>query len=246
MSGNNDWDRKSINKLHFIYIVCILGVAILLLLATILLDYTETVATLSNSGILLSIVLAIVAILITLWDVAGQKNALGDIREQINSIKEITDDIKESAELSKELVAELQDFDSRFGVNFDPIKEMLDSISNEIKSPSEPIEVDGLEKAVEELRTLVNEKEKNLNHMKESIVLEKQRPRNNRQLLRVAAEYIKNLDTGVEFTRNQLENYISSTSSVDIISSLDVIYTLGLLEDLGFIVHKKEGVYMKI
>ncbi|MGE8207828.1 hypothetical protein ACQKP0_25510 [Heyndrickxia sp. NPDC080065] len=58
-------------KIHFMYIVIILVFISILLCGALLIGYEGTIKTLSNSSTLLSIVLAVVAILITLWDVAG-------------------------------------------------------------------------------------------------------------------------------------------------------------------------------
>lgn len=238
MNGNGVGNRKSINKLHFIYSVCILSGAILLLLATILLDYTKTVETLSISGILLSIVLAIVAILITLWDVAGQKNALGDIREQINSIKEITDDIRESAESSKELVGELQDFDSRFRVNFDPIRDILDTISDKIDSQSDSVEFDSIKTSVEELKTIVSEKETDLTHMKKSISTKKERMPYE-TLIDRAVKYINEIETGKSFIRRKLVTSIlkdvpyTTVGKNDLDKLLSILIASGVIEFIG-------------
>lgn len=221
---------KSINKLHFIYSVSILAGIIIVLFATILLNYQNTVATLSNSGILLSIVLAIIAILITLWDVAGQKNALFDIKDQIN-IKEITDEIKESAESSRDLVLSLEDFDSRFGVNFEPIKEMLDSISNKIESSSLAPEIDGVRNAVVELRKMVTEKENNLNQIRNSIDTEKKL--NNTQkydkFLDLSIKFLSGLEKDEVFYKGDLVVFIFKELNIN---GMSTQYAIKVLKDL--------------
>lgn len=50
---------------------------------------------LSTAGLLTSIVLAVIAILITLWDVAGQKNNILDVKSSIEELKNVSAEINE-------------------------------------------------------------------------------------------------------------------------------------------------------
>jgi len=50
---------------------------------------------LSNAGLLLSIVLAVIAILITLWDVAGQRNSIGKVEKSVDDLKNVSEGLEE-------------------------------------------------------------------------------------------------------------------------------------------------------
>lgn len=105
--------RRNIPKkikinIHASSCVSILAGIIIVLFATILLDYQKTVATLSNSGILLSIVLAIIAILITLWDVAGQKNNISDLKKSVEELSAVTGGLEELTDVSLKTIEKNQ------------------------------------------------------------------------------------------------------------------------------------------
>lgn len=122
-------------KLHFIYIVIILVLSNVMIGAFLLFGKKNALAHLSSAGTLLSIVLAIVAILITLWDIAGQKNSIYEIKEQIEKIKNVSDDIvntsetiKENAEASDDILNSLKDFEEKSGANFEKLGSRLSEV----------------------------------------------------------------------------------------------------------------------
>ncbi|MEH7521995.1 hypothetical protein V7149_01730 [Bacillus sp. JJ1503] len=106
---------KKVNniKLHLIYLIIIFLAVCLGLLSLIFVESNTAIGTLSYASTLLSIVLAVIAILITLWDVAGQKNSIQELKEQSKLLKDTVDDFQKSnanAETIVNTIKELQDF----------------------------------------------------------------------------------------------------------------------------------------
>jgi hypothetical protein len=83
-------------KLHLMYISVIFGIILLALLALVFVESTTAISSLSYASTLLSIVLAVIAILITLWDVAGQKNTIYEIKSETEKLKGTVDDFKDA------------------------------------------------------------------------------------------------------------------------------------------------------
>ncbi|MEB6229052.1 hypothetical protein [Staphylococcus xylosus] len=83
----NEKDVKRI-KLHFIYVVIILGFLTLFALTYTFFDKDEAWLFLSFAGVALSLVLSVIAILITLIDVAGQKQKVYEISRSSEELKE--------------------------------------------------------------------------------------------------------------------------------------------------------------
>lgn len=87
-------------------------------------DKDSIIESLSNSSILFSIVLAIIGILISLWDVAGQRGALIDVKEQVESLRNFVKEINDHTNESRRVLKELNDLDERFRVDFSPINQL--------------------------------------------------------------------------------------------------------------------------
>ncbi|MED4634979.1 hypothetical protein P9443_19085 [Peribacillus frigoritolerans] len=127
-------------KIHFMYIVIILVLSNVMIGAFLLFGKNNALAHLSSAGTLLSIVLAIVAILITLWDIAGQKNSIYEIKDQIEKIKKVSDDIvntsetiKNNAEASDDILNSLKDFEAKSGTNFDRLYGQIDQVIEKVE-----------------------------------------------------------------------------------------------------------------
>lgn len=127
-------------KLHFMYVVIILVLVNVMVGAFLLFGKKNALAHLSSAGTLLSIVLAIVAILITLWDVAGQKSNVLDVKNSVEDLKgvtgEITDIIRQFEETNRERESELITLINQFnenykenGATFDVLAEKLEKLS---------------------------------------------------------------------------------------------------------------------
>lgn len=120
--------KKKERNLHFIYVSIILGTIILCLLAAIFFKYESAWQYLSFVGVALSLVLAIIAILITLIDVAGQKQQVFNISKSSEEMKKIVEEqqdylIKLKTSLDKQL-----DSMYKSKENFNKIDEYLNRV----------------------------------------------------------------------------------------------------------------------
>lgn len=92
---NEDQFKNSRLILHLKYIVVIF----ILICSTVggmaLYNQEFAIKSLSAASLLTSIVLAVVAILITLWDVAGQKNNIVDVKKSIEELRSVSGEINE-------------------------------------------------------------------------------------------------------------------------------------------------------
>lgn len=91
------------------YIVIIMALISIILGGVLLIGYDNAVKTLSNGSTLLSIVLAVVAILITLWDVSGQKNSVYDIKKQVELLENLVEEDKINRNESTKIINSLFD-----------------------------------------------------------------------------------------------------------------------------------------
>ncbi|MFK4391506.1 hypothetical protein ABH916_003434 [Peribacillus frigoritolerans] len=137
MSEKNEKEKL---KIHFMYIVIMLVLSNVMIAAFLLFGKDNALAHLSSAGTLVSIVLGIVAILITLWDIAGQKNSIYEIREQIEKIKTVSDEIvtasesvKNNTEATDDILNSLKSFQITSGSNFDKVYKQIDQIIEELK-----------------------------------------------------------------------------------------------------------------
>ncbi|MCM2532182.1 hypothetical protein NDK43_06940 [Neobacillus pocheonensis] len=96
-------------KIHFMYVVIILSLIGVYLGGALLIGHDGTVQTLSNGSLLLSIVLAVVAILITLWDVAGQKSNIVSLQGMIRGLRKIIIEFEKISEENGTAINELRD-----------------------------------------------------------------------------------------------------------------------------------------
>ncbi|MBU8773201.1 hypothetical protein [Cytobacillus oceanisediminis] len=101
-------------KLHLIYLSIIFVVITLGLLSLIFVDSVTAIGTLSYASTLLSIVLAVIAILITLWDVAGQKNSILEIKEQSKILKETVDEFQKSNSDAEGVIHSIKELQNSF------------------------------------------------------------------------------------------------------------------------------------
>lgn len=120
--------------LHYKYLVGITLVIVSICIGWSLVDKTEVVNSLSNASVLLSIVLAVIAILISLWDVAGQKGALVDVKVQVDQLKKYVEEINGTFNQSKEILNKLENFDSKFSIDFEPFYKEIEEIKEYMQS----------------------------------------------------------------------------------------------------------------
>lgn len=90
---NNGWKDGYVSKHHLIYLLAIAGIIIVLLLSLLFQDSIYAGAMLSFAATLSSILLAVIAIIITLLDVAGQRSNILDVKTSVDQLKEVSEDI---------------------------------------------------------------------------------------------------------------------------------------------------------
>ncbi|WP_456289711.1 hypothetical protein M1D70_09320 [Paenibacillus sp. AK002] len=84
----NKTPKGYINKLHFIYIIICLVIVILAILAYTIWDNEAAGVGLNNAATASSIVLAVVAIVMTIVDIAGQRKTVSDLRDTAETLEE--------------------------------------------------------------------------------------------------------------------------------------------------------------
>lgn len=111
---NEDRYKLMSLKLHFLYTLIFL-IAIACIVGGLAL-YRQDLAIkgLSNAALLLSIVLAVLAILITLWDVSGQKQNVYDMKKEIEKLSKI---VNKTSSFSEKLEGGLIKIEGRYQEN---------------------------------------------------------------------------------------------------------------------------------
>lgn len=138
------FDEAKRIKIHFMYVVIILVIIAVYLGGALLLGHDHTIITLSNASLLLSIVLAVVAILITLWDVAGQKNNIANLQTMVKSLRKIIVDFEKISEDNgtainelKEIIVDLNERVILYESKFAQIESLINSSDESTKIKKE-------------------------------------------------------------------------------------------------------------
>lgn len=128
MSNLDESKIKTINKLHLIYMLIIAAIVVISIL-TISIWSNETAGIgLNNAATAASIVLAVVAIVITLVDVAGQRKGISEIRDSADTLQVTT---KETENLLSNLLKMREDLEERLNAlsfKSDEISENLERL----------------------------------------------------------------------------------------------------------------------
>lgn len=85
--------EKTISILHFYYVGSLLVIVIIILVALMFAESALAGSMLSFAATLSSVILAVIAIIITLIDVAGQRNNILDVKTSVDQLKEVSADI---------------------------------------------------------------------------------------------------------------------------------------------------------
>ncbi|OIU71039.1 hypothetical protein [Rossellomorea aquimaris] len=140
-------------KIHFIYVVIILSLALVMLGGILLVGFDDAVKSLSNGATLLSIVLAVVAILITLWDVAGHKNNVAILNQSVKHFKRMINDFEKISDENGVSLNELRDIITELNEKVTLYESKFSQIESYIKEGGDP-------EVVKELKTILdNQKE---------------------------------------------------------------------------------------
>ena len=88
-----EWTEGYVNKHHLIYLLSIAAGIIVALLSLLFADSVYAGSMLSFAATLSSILLAVIAIIITLIDVAGQRNNILDVKTSVEDLKNVRTEI---------------------------------------------------------------------------------------------------------------------------------------------------------
>ncbi|MGD6956482.1 hypothetical protein ACQCWA_00195 [Rossellomorea aquimaris] len=124
-------------KLHFRYITFILGLIILLLISLLLVNDDMAVNYLGVSSTAISIVLALIAIGFSFYDVAGQSRIQSNMEKQINKLTIEIDTLKDSNERAENYLKSVEGLFVKLENNlhkFEPNDELKISSINPIES----------------------------------------------------------------------------------------------------------------
>lgn len=238
--------EKEKMKLHLKYWIVIFIVLSCIVGGLSLYNQDFAIRGLSNAGLLLSIVLAVIAILISLWDVSGQRNSVFEIKEQMQLIRNITDEIKESSVSSKEVLEKLENVNERFSMDFEPIKLSIVEINKKLLETS-PHEFEDIKKSMTEMAELIEEKERDLSAMKKTFT----KDNNQKNINFYIEKFLETIETNKEFNVTEVVEFIlNSWRNEDrlnrAISYRHIKDGLEFLELVGMVVRLKNGNYKKI
>lgn len=91
---SKDNSKKNRLNLHLIYLIIIFLIVLSVVGGLALYNQQVAISGLSNAGLLLSIVLAVIAILMTLWDVAGQKESLIKVGKSVDDLTTVSEGLE--------------------------------------------------------------------------------------------------------------------------------------------------------
>ena len=111
-------------KLHFVYCLTIAVSVIAFLLALMFYSSVKAGEMLAFAGTITSIILAVLAIMITLLDVAGQKNSVYEVKTSTEELREISTEIK----------VMIENFNAQSRVYYENIENSIGSIDGVVKS----------------------------------------------------------------------------------------------------------------
>ncbi|UXR49089.1 hypothetical protein [Staphylococcus simulans] len=120
-------------NIHFLYVIIIAGIVIIGLLTALFFPSQKAQDFLSFAGVALSLVLSVIAILITLWDVAGQRQQVADITDSAKTLREI---VEKQAENYQNLHASIEEI-----IN-NAIQEKMNSGFKELSAKLDNLELD--------------------------------------------------------------------------------------------------------
>ncbi|MGM8213555.1 hypothetical protein ACLIBH_12330 [Virgibacillus sp. W0430] len=147
------WFHKDIKVGHYFYIMIILSMIIIFLLAVDYWDLDNAGMILNNIATATSIVLAVLAIIITLVDVAGQKEGVSDLKEAVREVKDTLETAKQINIDNKNEMRKIADLREELLERFEEQKEMQEVIRNKIDQTSD-------EDVKRELKKIIDENSK--------------------------------------------------------------------------------------
>lgn len=160
--------EKTINILHFYYLGSILVIIIIGLVALMFAESSFAGSMLSFAATLSSVILAVIAIIITLIDVAGQRNNILDVKTSVEDLKNVRTEIVslidelelKNKESSETIVTTLEFFRESHREDIERVISKIKEIKVDTKDPQEKEKVkeaqQDLEKVLHSYKTKVD------------------------------------------------------------------------------------------
>lgn len=147
-----DNPKGYVNKLHLIYIIICMVIVILAILGITIWDKEDAGIGLNNAATASSIVLAVVAIVMTIVDIAGQRKTVSDLRDTAETLEENLVQTNKSLETVSSLENQLVETMERILKSHQELQQGI----SKIQQSFEPGEVIDKEKLVTQLELLKN------------------------------------------------------------------------------------------
>lgn len=151
---------RQVDSIHLIYVSIILGGVIVLLLALIFNNSSYAGELLNFAATLSSILLAVIAIVITLIDVAGQRNNIFDLKNSVGNLEKVSSEIEVMIEnfneQQKSNNENLTTIIKNFTEKQDEIKIVMDSLVGKIESlPSSDDNIREIKEEASKVKTIM-------------------------------------------------------------------------------------------
>lgn len=147
-----------INKYHLIYPLIIMSVIVILLTSFVFKTSDYAGSMLSFAATLSSVLLAVIAIIITLIDATGQRNNISETRQSVQELREVTDRLNDLTKNSIDTINEKQKELLKITDDLIEKTEMIDGASDNEEEHDEKIaklkeELSDLQKDLKESKT---------------------------------------------------------------------------------------------
>lgn len=139
-----------VNKLHLIYIIICLSVVIVAILTIAIWSKEDASTGLNNAATASSIVLAVVAIVMTIVDVAGQRKTVADLKDTAETLGKNLEQANEGIVQIGALKDELLNSMNALQKNYDEITQGISSIQQKYESE----DVDKGDELIEDLEQI--------------------------------------------------------------------------------------------
>lgn len=219
----------------FIVVNCIVG-------GLALYNQKLAIAGLSNAGLLLSIVLAVIAILITLWDVAGQRNTVSTIISVTQSLDNASKDIINNVDSFKSAVERVLEMKDKLEGTMESIKISVEELEYKIEQNDKP---EIIKKELQEFKNKIKKIE--INENATLPLSKKEFYKEYKDLTLISNQIIEMVNKGQIpkiFTLKDIVNKMIDRNINFSIKSLEE--SINTLIELDVIEKKKEGKYLII
>lgn len=148
-----------INKYHLIYPLIIMSIIIILLTSFVFKSSDYAGSMLSFAATLSSVLLAVVAIIITLIDATGQRDNVYEVKNSVEELKEITEGFKELQneyiENNKKIIEQIAALEEGHTVT----NELLERVGDMVQKIETDDDQEELTQDLEEIKSMIKEQQ---------------------------------------------------------------------------------------